>query len=535
MPTITVPREFFRKERDQVYSDWKEAFWRELLTNSVDAGATKVDVKLATGVYTHPSGEDEVCTVVNFKDDGCGMTAQVLDDVYFKLGASTKEASGQVGGFGRARILTCFSMLAYEINTLTSRVTGAGAEYEHEGECHSPPVPGCELDVFVARADAEAGPLRWALDEYVSTCDLPIDLWVDGRELECKLAVPEEVTRRLFVDGDAHPWGLLYHLPEVKSSQYYVRVNGVTMFSGWSAGAEGTLVIELDATRSRELLTASRDSLHGKYQEGLNSFIRELAQEGSRALKDRPQKLRWKLPGTGFKVARSATRARLEPKSEQLKLRAAVSMAKTLPGRGHPQQGLAMAYAPGVERYEDQPVTRLKVSQFIPDFQVTIDHPNEDVREAAMTWHPETWEFEVNGNLARWAPDTLRKVELMLTWERACDLATTLLLDTFARDGRRVWSEFKWSIGWVVSDLLAQHETVGDVHYFMLNPLTDQARPRFALGRTEDLRNLAACALHEVAHTFCQNHNHDFAVQLTNMMAAWDQASFLRELREVRR
>jgi hypothetical protein len=63
MPTISLSSSFFMKEL-QAYSDWRTAFWRELLQNSVDANASKIHVGLM------PEGEG---CVVTFHDNGPGI------------------------------------------------------------------------------------------------------------------------------------------------------------------------------------------------------------------------------------------------------------------------------------------------------------------------------------------------------------------------------------------------------------------------------------------------------------------------------
>jgi DNA topoisomerase VI subunit B len=113
--TVQVPQEFFIKERDQSYSDWKEAFFRELFTNSVDAGATKIIVNISD------TQEDKAYRVIEFLDNGSGMDSHVLENVYFHLGRSSRDNSS-VGGFGRARILTNFSAAKYEIYTQNWKV-----------------------------------------------------------------------------------------------------------------------------------------------------------------------------------------------------------------------------------------------------------------------------------------------------------------------------------------------------------------------------------------------------------------------------
>lgn len=112
---LSVDKGFLRGERDQYYNDFTIAFWRELFQNSVDAGATDISIDIEERQPRRYGGPDapEKVTNVCFLDNGHGMTAQVLNDVYFKMGRSTKkDDGGSIGGFGRARIMTCFSQQA---------------------------------------------------------------------------------------------------------------------------------------------------------------------------------------------------------------------------------------------------------------------------------------------------------------------------------------------------------------------------------------------------------------------------------------
>ncbi len=45
MPSISVPNSFFISERNTIYNDWRAAFWRELLSNAVDAGSSRIMIQ----------------------------------------------------------------------------------------------------------------------------------------------------------------------------------------------------------------------------------------------------------------------------------------------------------------------------------------------------------------------------------------------------------------------------------------------------------------------------------------------------------
>jgi hypothetical protein len=131
---LSVDKGFLRGERDQYYNDFTIAFWRELFQNSVDAGASNISIDIEEKQPRRYGGPDapEMVTNVCFLDNGHGMTAEVLNDVYFKMGRSTKkEDGGSIGGFGRARIMTCFSQESYSILTRDRFVTGDGPAFKH--------------------------------------------------------------------------------------------------------------------------------------------------------------------------------------------------------------------------------------------------------------------------------------------------------------------------------------------------------------------------------------------------------------------
>ena len=82
MPEVQLPETFFKKERDTVYSYWQRELFRELFQNSLDAGATKISIKIE-------DLDNDAGRQITFEDDGEGMTREILENVYFKLGETT--------------------------------------------------------------------------------------------------------------------------------------------------------------------------------------------------------------------------------------------------------------------------------------------------------------------------------------------------------------------------------------------------------------------------------------------------------------
>ena len=132
-PRLVAPdKSYFVKERDGIYAAWLLSFWRENVQNSVDAGAKTIRIEIGDaapkGSFGRAPAPGRVTRVV-FADDGSGMSADTIDNVFFRMGATTKDDETSVGGFGRARIMTCFSQVRYSIETRDRYVEGDGAEF----------------------------------------------------------------------------------------------------------------------------------------------------------------------------------------------------------------------------------------------------------------------------------------------------------------------------------------------------------------------------------------------------------------------
>src|ERR1700739_328160 len=120
MPAITLSPSFFKNEL-RAYADWRTAFWWELYKNSVDAKASTVWIDFEEAESNNPpntatNGSTLKEVTISFEDDGPGMDRPTLEQTYFVVGETTKSASN-IGGFGRARILTCFAHKHFRIHT----------------------------------------------------------------------------------------------------------------------------------------------------------------------------------------------------------------------------------------------------------------------------------------------------------------------------------------------------------------------------------------------------------------------------------
>ncbi len=99
------------------------AFYRELVQNSIDAGATAVSVALAW----EPSADGDGVLTASVRDDGCGMEQRVLEEELTVLFRSGKENDDtKIGKFGVGFI----SVLAVKPNLVAVQTSkGSGAQF----------------------------------------------------------------------------------------------------------------------------------------------------------------------------------------------------------------------------------------------------------------------------------------------------------------------------------------------------------------------------------------------------------------------
>lgn len=273
--TVTLPRDFFVRERNQLYANWKFAFFRELFQNSVDAGAVTIAVSIVD--------DGERC-IVSFDDDGRGMDLDTFEKVYFRLGETSKGvadddgAYGRVGGFGRARILTHFSMPSYEIRTGKLRVRGEGAEFEIETRDEDS--IGCRMTIHV---DATADTMLLQLRNYLSCSQIACHVTVNGEQWTA-WALKRQLVSNLTLDGQV--FASVYVSDTGIINRALIRVKGTTMFTE-RIKTPKQVVIEVEPDFSRMALTGNRDGFHETFAAEVRVWLNSISANPTSALRKR--------------------------------------------------------------------------------------------------------------------------------------------------------------------------------------------------------------------------------------------------------
>lgn len=355
---IRVHKSSFRIERDTFYSDWTIAFWREFFQNSVDAGAKNIAITLSTekarGSFNLNADADEDVTRIVFDDDGKGMTADVIKNVYFAIGESTKRAeAGSVGGFGRARLMTCFSQKRYSILTGDNFVMGDGAQYvvldlaqakeavekaldklfydgtdstirglSHDSEIISTAAKhggqkGCRVEVDLDHVRTQSwhrmpteAVMAQRLKEYLSESQIPANVTINGKTPEEYFGVDGKLQARrgrverilsAVTDQDGEIEFATIHQTENANASHkgkmIVRVDGASMYAEAIDAPEVQVILEIKTNRSREVLNSNRDGIRNPYKAVVSKFIQELATENISALREKKGKTSYKLSG----------------------------------------------------------------------------------------------------------------------------------------------------------------------------------------------------------------------------------------------
>jgi hypothetical protein len=478
MPTISLSPSFFTKEL-QAYSDWRSAFWRELVQNSVDASCSTIKITI------RPEGEG---CAVTFHDNGPGMTRETLEQVYFVVGETTKVGHDSIGGFGRARVLTCFGHAFWKISTNQWRCTGSGTLYEISPSAARQ--EGCLVEVTIVLATA--ADMACALDLYLESCQLGCEVWIN-RALFNRWAYRNRIAGKL-------SFGKVFVNKSKARYSVLVRVNGVQMFSRYTQAA-WQIVIEIDPARSREILTSNRDGLTSCAVRELDDFIGSIWVSPASAVRPRHQSFQ---EDCGAPVYRVRKRRRAEDEG-----------AGGAAGAGDGSQtqmvqeavGPAAGYLPLCE-------TSLRVSR--------LRDPNSSLQESSSRAGPGPG-FVLSvacgsrvllaaANLFR--PEVIggRRLKLLEQWTAACKLAAEefadLEDDAFA---------FRTGFTFVEDDLAScsLHSGIGDL---LLRPINLNGRLAYKLSSSADRSRLLALAAHEVVHLRYREHDEFFARALTMLI-----------------
>ena len=271
---VSVSGAYFLKMAKADYRNYRQALWREIYQNSIDAGATEIQVTF--------NKEERSMTVM---DNGCGMDLETLTDKLLALGG-TKKAEGSVGAFGKAKELELFSWKEYMLHTHNLLLMGSGDDYNISGTEDN--VDGTSITLYI-QEEEDFGCMCDYATTVAQRIETNCEIYVEGNPISCRYQKGE--FRKSLDVGEIY-------VNENLPSNYYaqVRMNGIWMFEQYVGSDIPHVTLELSED-SIKAMTSNRDGLKDRSLADAQQFFQKLAADRKSALF--PDKIEIKLHAEG--------------------------------------------------------------------------------------------------------------------------------------------------------------------------------------------------------------------------------------------
>lgn len=508
-PSITIGREFFITALKD-YENWRERWFREAIQNSVDAGATKVDIKT--------SEQSDGTWKIVVEDNGGGMSEEVLLTKFLVLGGTTKVGvAGSAGGFGKAKELLVLPWISWKIHTGDTEASGAGIDY---AVTRAARLKGTRIEVIMPGDQHADAPQAIS---FIEKCYLPhVRFTVNDTNVRAALQAKVLVHD---VPGKAEVY--FNKSPSVTSSYMLVRARGLHMFEVYlGAGIPGYIITEITAP-SIDILTANRDGFRDyETKREISKYGERIVKDTLSAIRSKKGLIKQKFPGAGKFKPQRVTEVLIEvgpieephnKKGWELTDAAMTRVAAVLDD-----------YRGG--RGGDETIGVVSGETAKTLLEGTKVHGSQHVEAALkqLVWQPDFYVVnEIEGFRVpkKFLPATMTPTVLKLAkvWTEMCRFVLIQLGST---------SDF--GVGFHFDeDTAASFLEEGGEEWLMLNPMkiggrrVSTLRPAPGQGElwnpsnVEDLQWLYAAAIHECTHMADGVHYHDesFASALTSNMA----------------
>lgn len=269
MQTVTIPQGYFFSVSKNEYSDYKTRLAQELLQNSVDAKASRIDITFNDEGY-------------EIRDNGKGMSAETMVSALLTFGGTAKD-EGAAGGFGHAKILILFAMASFEIHSRNTKAIGEGLQYildENNAEFVQGTVIKCKFPVEWNSNQAEMVARTKSL---LGKCELSANVFVNGERFCDWLTTTRCV--------EQNEWSKLYTQKiGYENFNVIVRKNGMFMFSKYlGQGIKKNIILEV-VKNSKEVFNANRDGLKPAADKDFSSLFARIAMDKKSFDKAKPRR-----------------------------------------------------------------------------------------------------------------------------------------------------------------------------------------------------------------------------------------------------
>jgi hypothetical protein len=484
---VKVSGAYFLKMAKADYRNYREALWREIYQNSIDAGATEINVT---------SNREE--RSITIRDNGCGMSLEILKEKLLALGG-THKAEGSTGAFGKAKELELFSWKEYMLSTHNLLLMGSGDDYtitETENYCD-----GTSITLYI-QEEEDFGSLCSFAMLVAQRIETSTTIYVEGNPIECNHR-RGQLVKSLEV-GD------VYVNNDLPTGSYaHVRMNGIWMFEQYVGSDVPHITLELSGDSIRSL-TSNRDGLKDNSLASANEFFRKLASDRRSALFPDKELVTLRAKGTdGTKIELTNDDLNYLDQFADQDINEFISLAAkyiTLQSKlGIDEQLTKVRMKAGFDKYDYE---QMKYFGFRWD---TI-HKFEKGQER-----------EAKDFLDGSAQNARRAKVLMTLWGE-------VLRQTFL-DLRR-YETFTIGFSWD-SDQQASMERADDGLFFYLNP---KILEKYSLKNKKKLvRKLRLLAAHEIAHLWETYHDECFLDKYDDFQErTWDSDAIYDQIAKIK-
>lgn len=478
MPQIKIPQRSFKTAargytRENYYHGVDACIYRELIQNSKDANATKIEFTLT---------EDEKFWILTCKDDGIGMSKEKLEKAMLTY-SGTEKSQGSVGGFGMAKNLLVFAPDRCIIETLNTTVCVEGIEYEYIQTEEK--VDGTEITIYCDKNETDPTlklqPTEQGLTYFMqrSFFDDSCKVYFNGKEVKSNsLHLLPENEIKDFSFGKGFYFKGKEPFKNENGNVISVCIKGLWMFDmKVSEDANGLLVVNLEGD-SVKILTDTRCSFaQYNHRSEIEKWIETIAQGAQSVLK--PKRFVRRFAGNGLNSIFDT----IEPIVKQ-----------------ELSEDNEMVFNSVIQKITCLD-TKLITSERINNIQSISKNELTEIIQT-LVWKPDLLlvnetDKDVND---KYFPATMgSKVKKLLTvWTEYCKQFL-------------VWNRKRilFGVGILFSDdTAAQYRGFEDSDWFLINLVNDNGNLRFNLSNEYSRSEMVVSAAHEVSHALSGGNYH---------------------------
>lgn len=470
MAKVNIPLDFFFNEAKKEYYNFRQRLVTELLQNSFDAGASRIEF-----TFTE--------TGFSCEDNGGGMTKERMVEALLTMGGSVKTL-GATGGFGAAKKLILFAHKNYAIHSRDVLATGSLLDYEIQ---LIPALNGTRVSAVYL--DPANFPVETMVQEVKNVCErsyLAIEVLVNDVVVKERANIGE-FSKHLEKDGKV--FGDIYVNKSRKSSYITVMANGLFSFTSYLGYDVDAPTINITVP-SKDAFSQSRDSFAGEVRDVFNAMVGDIAMNNKSWHKKRKDVQVLKGNNDFWRVAFERAAIILDKTFDELKAMA--------PGMldNHNSDAL-MSFLMDEANWNDKgteidTIIEELVKPNIHNVDFYYDLADSKFDELPEKYHPKTGEQRYR-RLAGLYKAILEEIAMLSE------------------------ASMRFNIGFTFcDDTLAQFKEIDRRYVFMINP----TKELFTKGKWRNrFFQVYAAALHEFAHRTSPNHDEIFAGELTRLTA----------------